>query len=170
MTASSLPPVNEKKPSDQISFRQYVFLTHGNRCRISRFVFLLIFSTILETAHFLGITATRWTWSAWIQSQRSIANFPEMAHDKNSSSPSRAACVSSEAKLILSCVCHCLSLTIVNLSQKDPNVSAIAIYETMELEAILRRFVRYESESSIRNTCIKTISGGTETSCQQKFD
>jgi hypothetical protein len=33
MTASSIPTVDEKNPTDQNSFRQYTFLTQGKRWR-----------------------------------------------------------------------------------------------------------------------------------------
>jgi len=55
--------MDEKKPTDQNSCRQYTFLISGNRWRISRLVFALIFPTMAETAYFGGITATRWRWS-----------------------------------------------------------------------------------------------------------
>jgi hypothetical protein len=66
MTASSMPTVDERNPTDQNSFRQHTRLICGNRWRISRLVFALIFPTIADTAYFGGITATRWMGSGWM--------------------------------------------------------------------------------------------------------
>src|SRR2546422_11772711 len=66
MTSSLTPTVEEKKPTDQNSFRQYIFLIQGKRWRISRLVLALIFPTMADTAYFGGITITKWIWSTWM--------------------------------------------------------------------------------------------------------
>jgi hypothetical protein len=60
MTSSLTPTVEEKKPTDQNSFRQYIVLIQGKRWRISRLVLALIFPTMADTAYFGGITITKW--------------------------------------------------------------------------------------------------------------
>ncbi len=62
MTASSMPTVDEKKPTDQKALRQATFLITGKRWWISRLLFALIFPKIADTARLGGITAIRLTW------------------------------------------------------------------------------------------------------------
>ena len=59
MTSSLTPTVEEKNPTDQNSFRQYIFLIQGKRWRISRLVLALILPTMADTAYFGGITITK---------------------------------------------------------------------------------------------------------------
>src|SRR5262249_61813540 len=66
MTSSLTPTVEEKNPTDQNSFRQYIFLIQGKRWRISRLVLVLIVPTMADTAYFGGITITKWLCSSWI--------------------------------------------------------------------------------------------------------
>src|SRR5262245_34546552 len=66
MTSSLTPTVEEKKPTDQNSFRQYIFLIQGKRWRISRLVWALILPTMADTAYLGGITITRGIGSTWM--------------------------------------------------------------------------------------------------------
>jgi hypothetical protein len=60
MTSSLTPTVEEKKPTDQNAFRQYIVLIQGNRWGICRLVLALILPTMAATAYFGGITITKW--------------------------------------------------------------------------------------------------------------
>src|SRR5215475_5309749 len=66
MTSSLTPTVEEKKPTDQNSLRQYIFLIQGKRLRISRLVLALIFPTMADTAYVGGSTITTCIGSTWI--------------------------------------------------------------------------------------------------------
>src|SRR5215831_4206458 len=66
MTSSLTPTVEEKKPTDQNSFCQYIFLIQGKRWRISRLVWALILPTMADTAYFGGITIPKWIGSIWM--------------------------------------------------------------------------------------------------------
>ena len=54
-----MPTVEEKKPGEQYSFKQGIFLTQSKRFRISRLVLDFIFPTISETEYSRDITITR---------------------------------------------------------------------------------------------------------------